>query len=149
LKTAPCKASSSYTQVAIVESPKFNVENAELEVLLTKYVTIFEEPKFGQSKKHSTVHRIQTTGQPTRCAPRRLCPEKLKVAKENFDDMKRKGICRPSSSPYASPLHMVPKKEKDTWRPCGDYRKLNLQTVRDSYPMPNLNNFKMAGATIF
>jgi hypothetical protein len=32
---------------------------------------------------------------------------------------------------------MVQKKD-GSWRPCGDYRQLNLQTVEDKYPLPNM-----------
>ena len=51
--------------------------------------------------------------------------------------MERMGICSKASSPWASPLHMVSKSD-GSWRPCGDYRRLNLITEPDHYPMPNI-----------
>ncbi len=32
---------------------------------------------------------------------------------------------------------MVLKKD-GSWRPCGDYHQLNLQTIEDKYPLPNM-----------
>ena len=60
------------------------------------------------------------------------------------------GICRPSKSPCASPLHMVTQNNSD-WRPAVDYRSLNCITRPDKYPLPNLQDFtqNLAGNRIF
>ena len=54
--------------------------------------------------------------------------------------MEREGIVRCSTSPWASPLHMVAKKG-GSWRPCGDFRRLNLVTEPDLYLLPNMLDF--------
>ncbi|GBM66173.1 hypothetical protein AVEN_68298-1 [Araneus ventricosus] len=61
------------------------------------------------------------------------------------------GHMRPSSSNYASPLHMVPKKGSDDWRPVGDFRALNAQTKKDKYPIPSVLDFtsELHGTKIF
>ena len=50
-------------------------------------------------------------------------------------------IIEPSSSPYNSPVWIVPKKPdpqtgKSRWRMVIDYRKLNEKTINDAYPLP-------------
>ena len=55
------------------------------------------------------INHIQTQGLPVTVRPRRLRPDRLKVAKQEFQHMMDLGIIRPSSSSWSSPLHMVPK----------------------------------------
>ena len=66
---------------------------------------------------------------------------KLAIAKAEFQKMETAGIIRQSDSPWASPLHMVPKPD-GFWQPCSDYRCLNNVTRPDPYPLPNICDFK-------
>jgi hypothetical protein len=74
----------------------------------------------------------------------------LAAAKRKFQSMLSEGIIRRSASQWSSPLHMVQKKD-GTWRPCGDYRQLNLQTIEDKYSLPNMADLaaRLDGCSVF
>ncbi len=78
--------------------------------------------------KHGVQHILQTTGRPVMAKFRRLDPDKFEAAESEFLKMEQEGIIRHSHSCWARPLHMV-RKADCSWRPCGDYRRLNLVTV--------------------
>ncbi|XP_051167324.1 uncharacterized protein LOC127285386 [Leptopilina boulardi] len=95
-------------------------------------------------------HQIETTGFPVSERPRRLSSDKLVFAKKKFMSWMDEGKCRPAKDQWASPLHMAPTKDGG-YRPCGDYRRVNAQTIPDSYPVPYLQDFtsNLHGRTIF
>ena len=75
-------------------------------------------------------HRIELVPgtKPIRCTPYRLSPEKAKVLKDELGNLLRQGIIEESTSPWASPVVMVPKAD-GSLRLCTDFRKVNSCTV--------------------
>ncbi|GFW71896.1 transposon Tf2-9 polyprotein [Trichonephila clavipes] len=78
--------------------------------VLREFPEIVKPPSFSQEVKHNIKHFIETSGPPVSAKPRRLAPDRLKIAKSEFQHMLNLGHVRPSKSNYASPLHIVPKK---------------------------------------
>ena len=119
--------------------------------ILNQFVDITQPFKSTDSGVHQTQHHIKTSGPPAHSQPRRLAPHKLAYAKEQFEQMLNDGIIQPSDSPYASPLHLVPKPGNKEFRICVDYRKLNASTVPDRYPVPHIHDFAsgLQGSRIF
>ncbi|XP_055384592.1 uncharacterized protein LOC129614186 [Condylostylus longicornis] len=94
-----------------------------------------------KSVKHQI---ITTTSQPIYSKIYRFPKIHEGEVNKQVQEMLEQNIIQPSSSPYNSPIWVVPKKldysGKQKWRIVIDYRKLNEITVDDKFPIPNIDS---------
>ena len=55
-----------------------------------------------------------------------------------FNELLKKDLIRPSSSPWGCPAIFVKKKD-ESLRMCVDYRPLNAVTIKNKYPLPRID----------
>jgi hypothetical protein len=86
-----------------------------------------------------TTHKIDTGDiNPIRGYFKRFSDVEHKEAEKAVEEMLKNDLIEESTSPWSSPVVLVKKKD-GTLRFCVDYRKLNSETRKDSYPMPRVD----------
>jgi len=75
---------------------------------------------------------------PVRQHPCKAGPLAREREKAEVECMRWMGVIEPSTGEWASPVVLVPKPDGSV-RFCTDYRKLNLMTVKDAYPIPRMD----------
>ena len=85
-----------------------------------------------------TIELLPST-QPISKAPYQIAPNELKELKAQLEELIEKGFIRPSSSPWGAPVLFVRKKD-GSLRLCIDYRQLNQVTVKNKYPLPQVDD---------
>ena len=100
-------------------------EKRKLINLLIKYQDSFSRSEWDLGFTNLTEHAINTgDARPIKQAPRRVPIAFAAEEKKAIKDLKAKGVIRNSTSPWASPIVLVHKKDGGV-RPCVDYRKVN------------------------
>jgi len=108
-----------------------------------EYRSVFEKTASERfPKKRPWDHRIDLKPE--------FIPKKSKIYPMNqkeeeemnkfIEDNLKKGFIHKSTSPQASPFFFVAKKDSQALRPCQDYRYLNESTIKNTYPLPSINN---------
>ena len=96
-------------------------------------------------------HHIETTDPtPIKQKARRFPIHQRDEGNNIVEEMLSADVIEPSYSPWSSPVVLVRKKDGST-RFCIDYRKLNAVSIKDSYPLPRIDDSldALAGAKCF
>ena len=115
-------------------------EKKRLYDVLIEFADVFAESSDDMGHTSAVKHSIDTgTSARVRQQCRRVPPFRRERAKKMIDDMLQKNVIQPSSSPWASPIILIPKKG-GSLRFCIDYWKLNFNTWKDAYPLPRVDD---------
>lgn len=118
-------------------------EKTSVTRLVTNYAERFHLPGEPLGATSMSKHRIFTTDdRPINVKQYRYPQIHKEEIQRQVDEMLEKGVIEASSSPYNSPLWIVPKKDDSKgnkkWRLVIDFRALNEKTIGDAYPLPNI-----------
>ena len=114
-------------------------QRSEARALLHDFADVFSSGDNDVGRTTLTEHTISTgDSRPIKVPPRRLPIGKRQEAEKIISDMSEQGLIEESHSPWSSPLVLVRKKD-GTLRCCVDYRLLNNVTMKDSYPLPRID----------
>ena len=113
-------------------------EQLQVRSLLRQYAPVFSAHDGDLGCTRLISHYIPVVDDaPVRQRYRRIPPSEYEVVKEHINQLLSSQVIRESSSPYASPIVLVRKKD-GTLRMCVDYRQLNSKTRKDAFPLPRI-----------
>ena len=113
---------------------------SDLDRLTNDYSDVFYKDQRGLRQATGILPmRIETVGDPVYQRPYRGTLTKRQVIEKSIDEMLRDGIIEPSSSPWASPVTLVPKHGGE-WRFCVDYHGLNERIKKDRFLLPHVQD---------
>ena len=126
-------ATPTQAQISAVEITKisFDTRSTQMNEVIDNYQDVFFEHDQVMGNEKVTPMRICTHGSPIAQKAYRPPLHRRHTIDDEIDDMFAKSMIRPSQSPWASPVTVVPKRDQSSWF-CVDYRKVNAITVKDN-----------------
>ena len=107
-----------------------------VQTLLADFDALFAIPEALPPRRNCDHHIPLIPGaQPVNVRPYRYAPHQKSEIEKQVQSMLQHVTIQHSSSPFASPVLLVRKKD-DMWRFCVDYRQLNSLTVKNKHPLP-------------
>ena len=126
-------------------------QREQLVALLKSYADVFSAESRDLGRTKLTRHQIPTgDAQPIRQRQYRQPYHVRNDMERQISQMLDAQVIQPSSSPWSSPVLLVPKKD-GSLRFCVDFRKLNDATVKDPFPLPRIDEslYCLGGAQFF
>ncbi|MCO5569021.1 hypothetical protein L7F22_022727 [Adiantum nelumboides] len=129
-------------------------EDLELSNFLNQFQDVFIDDIPGElpPKRGDDNHMIELileSSSPNK-PPYRVSQAQQEEIMRQVNELVEKGMVRPSSSPFCSPVLLVQKKD-GTYRMCVDYRALNRITIKNRFRVPRVEDLfdKVQGSTYF
>jgi hypothetical protein len=110
--------------------------------ILNKFSNVMPEKLLNElPPKRQVDHVIEVMPEmaPPAKAPYQMNHEKLKELRVQLEKLFAKGYIKPSKSPYGAPVLFGHKKD-GTLRMCVDYKALNKVTVKNRYPLHQIDD---------
>jgi len=137
--------------VVLFEATASGKELTEVAVV-QEFTDVFPEKLPGLPPHRDVDFQIQLVpgARPVSKTPYRMAPKELAEFRVQLQDLVESGFVRPSSSPWGAPVLFVKKKD-GSLRLCIDYRELNRLTVKNTYPLPRIDELfdQLQGARVF
>lgn len=113
-------------------------EKERLISILNTHQDVFSKNSDDLGFTDTVKHKILTSDEvPIKLPHRRIPPNQIEEVKSHIQTLLKQGIIRPSTSPYGAAVVLVRKKD-GSLRLCVDYRRLNLKTIKDAFPIPRI-----------
>ena len=129
----------------IRENPHLDTQQQDTMInMLSKHLDRFSLEGENMERTNTVNHEIDTGDtRPFRERLRTYSPQVQEIIDKEVQRMLREGVIQPSRSPYASNLLLVRKPDPSSKggvknRVCASFVQLNKQTIKDSYPLPNI-----------
>lgn len=150
LAESPDEAIDDYAVLAFDASTSYDLpqcKNACLSALLEDHKELFQTIP---GKTNIAEHFIPTSGNPVKIPPCRIPVHYRAEVEQQLSTMLQQSVIEVSSSTWMAPAVFVCKKTGEI-RLCINYQKLNKRTVKDAYPLPQLDEVqdRLLGSTVF
>ncbi|KAJ8014924.1 hypothetical protein DPEC_G00020820 [Dallia pectoralis] len=124
--------------IDFTDSPVPNEWKERITEKLSSMPEVFAQHELDFGRTDKIKHHITLSDMTTfKHRPRPIHPQDIEAVRNHLQQLLDAEVIRESESPFSSPIVVVRKKNGDV-RLCIDYRRLNTQTVKDSYALPNL-----------
>lgn len=108
--------------------------------MLHKYSAVFSTHSEDRGRTGIIRHHIRTNeAAPIKQRAYRVTPEQRAEIQTQVQNLLKADVIEESYSPWAAPVVLV-RKKNGTWHFCLDYRKLNAVTIKDSHPLPRVDD---------
>jgi hypothetical protein len=126
-------------ELALVKSEFGEQLDQQLKHIITEFADVTEEPQGLPPHREHLDHKVKLTGYPPRQRRNRLSVFEYEELKRQCTELFKEGKIRISKSPYVAPIVMV-RKSDGSIKVCIDYRAIDERTVKDSFPLPRIDD---------